>query len=828
MLPISDTPSAAGLPTSSSFQSDHHQQMDQSFRQTMPPTGCGTVSEFNGMLNPQLNGMQYPVTNIVIQEEFLSPPPPPQQQYVVPLSSPGDSITFSTLEQLTAPLPTCETQPSFSLTNNFFSPVISNSPDKEMTVTVEDTSVITTCELEDPTAQIFLNTTETETNSAAVLNGDISVWNLEDVEQEISKVPFTNPPNQPPSPVPTIKQYKRRKSSKSEVVKDVTETTGSKNSKTKADLTGIQCSVKKYECFAPTQTDESGTMLFEGITIIPSETGYACGKCLKICGKRKDTIGLRKIKVHIKGVHLGAYQCDLCNKNFASNSVLSQHKQRTHDKKHIPCDICGRPMRARSITKHKFTHMNDEEKAISISNGFKLPKQLEGQIFTCAICGKSFGSKSILVRHESSHLGIEARKKYECNICSNPYTNASSLKRHKLRAHDSMGNKRKLTCKYCGRLLPCGYFHKHAKKHLPKGTHKIACGICGAPLRNFRARKHHEARHDPSHTPEMFKFECDFCEKRFMSSQQVELHQKESHEGNQGRVGTLLPTEDFTIEEDSTQDAHPEDTTGIELVEQNMNMAHKRAKHMNKPDRRCSICGSPDVPNHTMKVHTWSHGGLNDMVDAINIGDQLPTKSLNLSENYEITLRNLGVQLRFTCGFCSSEFQSVKSLYKHRHEDRCGDLKANANTSSQSTQFGKENNKKKDRNSHPEKQVSLEIVARSTFVDNEVISSKLNKKKRSVNKESQKDVPVSKIRSRSSNATRNHRYVHPSFKVERTLEEENFDDDRDLLSKSDNRAHRHMSISSKGGPRVKKKGTSRRPRKTLEQKHKTSMAFAAG
>nr|XP_020467588.1 histone-lysine N-methyltransferase PRDM9-like [Monopterus albus] len=93
----------------------------------------------------------------------------------------------------------------------------------------------------------------------------------------------------------------------------------------------------------------------------------------------------------------GGYQCELCNQNFSSMSLLVKHKQ-----------------------------LHEEQKS-----------------FICEICGKYFTSEADFTEHQRSHKD----KPFPCNICDRSFSTNHNLKRHKL-LHVKDGRK----CRLCGVL----------------------------------------------------------------------------------------------------------------------------------------------------------------------------------------------------------------------------------------------------------------------------------------------------------------------------------------------------------------------------------------
>ena len=93
---------------------------------------------------------------------------------------------------------------------------------------------------------------------------------------------------------------------------------------------------------------------YEGIEMIriDREDGsydVQCGLCdliVKNENRKSRATPYRLLVNHIKGNHLGGYNCEFCDTNFRDPVLLKRHKNNKHTerpKDKYTCDICGRP-----------------------------------------------------------------------------------------------------------------------------------------------------------------------------------------------------------------------------------------------------------------------------------------------------------------------------------------------------------------------------------------------------------------------------------------------------------------------------------------------------
>ncbi|XP_067098367.1 POZ (BTB) and AT hook-containing zinc finger 1 isoform X3 [Osmerus mordax] len=107
---------------------------------------------------------------------------------------------------------------------------------------------------------------------------------------------------------------------------------------------------------------------------------YVCQSCGKGFSRPDHLNG------HIKQVHTTErpHKCQICNASFATRDRLRSHLACHEDK--IPCQICGKFLRAAYMTDH-------------------LKKHSEGTHNYCGICNKGFSTASYLKVHVKTHHG---------------------------------------------------------------------------------------------------------------------------------------------------------------------------------------------------------------------------------------------------------------------------------------------------------------------------------------------------------------------------------------------------------------------------------------
>ena len=132
------------------------------------------------------------------------------------------------------------------------------------------------------------------------------------------------------------------------------------------------------------------------------------------------------------------YQCEACNKSYATFSGLSKHKQfhcLSQVKKQFSCKFCDKKYVSLGALKMHIRTHTLPCKCQLCGKAFSRPWLLQGHIrthtgekpFQCAHCGRSFADRSNLRAHLQTHTDI---KKYNCKCCAKTFSRMSLLLKH--------------------------------------------------------------------------------------------------------------------------------------------------------------------------------------------------------------------------------------------------------------------------------------------------------------------------------------------------------------------------------------------------------------
>ena len=117
------------------------------------------------------------------------------------------------------------------------------------------------------------------------------------------------------------------------------------------------------------------------------------------------------------------FQCDVCNKNLSTKRTLKVHKTKHTNQ----CGVCNMNFSTKRILK---IHLREQH--------------MGGKPYTCEFCEKTFTEAGSLKKHRIIHTG---EKLYKCEICEKTFTQASALKTHR-RIHTG---EKPYACEICGK-----------------------------------------------------------------------------------------------------------------------------------------------------------------------------------------------------------------------------------------------------------------------------------------------------------------------------------------------------------------------------------------
>lgn len=151
---------------------------------------------------------------------------------------------------------------------------------------------------------------------------------------------------------------------------------------------------------------------------------YNCA--CSICGREfnRFTLLQRHAKLHSE---VAQYKCTACNKLFDDLNMLQLHATEHKDK--LSCNQCEAVFTTKESldihTEAMHGHGEHHEDVIQVRmNGGE-------KSYACRFCGKTYGAKAIVKKHELIHTG----ERLKCDECGIEFTQKSSLMRHTKRIH---------------------------------------------------------------------------------------------------------------------------------------------------------------------------------------------------------------------------------------------------------------------------------------------------------------------------------------------------------------------------------------------------------
>ena len=311
-----------------------------------------------------------------------------------------------------------------------------------------------------------------------------------------------------------------------------------------------ECGTRVYKAFKITK---HGTTKLEIHQMKHKVKNFTC-----TCPKEKFTSFIAKER-HMKVVHMEWLGCTLCHMSFPNESGLKNHIE-IHEEnepysvpmhlkrrgrvaefsKNMICSDCGKnigrgmqrtQLRNKYIRLHLLKHQVENfscdcsdlpqfgkrKTEDKIGQDFKIRerhmKTVHQGWFGCRQCIQSYETKERLRVHEKEHNDI-----FSCTICDHKTNSKTALYLHKRKNHSVTIS---LTCPECQKLMRSP---NSLKCHQKKVHNATVCNVCGKVIKNIK--QHMGEMHIEQSKK---KYQCNKCERGFMTKQKLEDHNMNVH-----------------------------------------------------------------------------------------------------------------------------------------------------------------------------------------------------------------------------------------------------------------------------------------------------------
>ncbi|KAG8548435.1 hypothetical protein GDO81_025356 [Engystomops pustulosus] len=192
------------------------------------------------------------------------------------------------------------------------------------------------------------------------------------------------------------------------------------------------------------------------------------------------------------------------------------------NRKLYDCALCGKTFTSKSgIVKHQRMHSGRVVSCPDCGKDFTCNSELVAhqrthtgeKPFPCPSCGKCFSTNTNLVAHQRIHTG---ERPYSCTECGKCFTSSSDLVKHQI-IHTG---EKPFCCPDCGKgFTSKSNLVKHQRIHT--GERPFLCAECGKGF----AIKSNLIKHQVVHTGEK-PYPCPDCGKCFSNQSNVAKHQR--------------------------------------------------------------------------------------------------------------------------------------------------------------------------------------------------------------------------------------------------------------------------------------------------------------
>ncbi|XP_055634673.1 zinc finger protein OZF-like [Toxorhynchites rutilus septentrionalis] len=273
------------------------------------------------------------------------------------------------------------------------------------------------------------------------------------------------------------------------------------------------------------------------------------------------------------------FECSVCFKRYTTKRSLQIHQREMYIDKQFQCDECDKDFLSESqLTNHKESHDK-------YSSG-----RME-QLTKCCACHQQFESEELLRKHadeihlpESQSSTNDNEKKFICDICHRRYKTKRTLLEHKSKPYLTEQN----MCTQCGKVFrEQRTLIDHERCH--QAERPFVCPICPKTF----ALKNSYRTHVKTHSLAEDRFKCEICSKGFKKKANLRLHSVMHEPDDDQPVNCNLCPATFA---------------------RSISLKYHMKRHTDARKYKCDICGASYPFSSDFKRHIMAHKGIKPYV----------------------------------------------------------------------------------------------------------------------------------------------------------------------------------------------------------------------